>query len=200
LLPAVLHDVRLCGHRGLDVTGHGCSSCERCAASLRWERADSWIFSMPAISLSKVQLSQQGQPCQSQFTSSRCFQVGAVFSRLRRLLTTRARQRTVSRAAIKPRRPVLDWSTPCCAVAGIVAEPIGQELVILDLAHGSAYRLNATGRRVWEMLLAGKTATQIAADMGAAYGLDGERARGDVAAILTQLLNDSLIIPSREQK
>ncbi len=121
-----------------------------------------------------------------------------MFARLRELLLRPSDQRLPSRPSADSKPVPICWTAPCRATAGVVAEPVGASLVLLNLEHGWAFRLNATGKRVWEMANQGRTPEQIAADFTTAYGLDRERARGDVAAVLNQLLRDRLIAPWRE--
>jgi hypothetical protein len=77
----------------------------------------------------------------------------------------------------------------------VVAEPIGNELVLLDLDSGMAFRLNATGRRVWELAQQRQTAAEIARELTTLYGITGAQAQTDVTEILTQLVHDRLMAP-----
>jgi hypothetical protein len=81
------------------------------------------------------------------------------------------------------------------AFPDVVAEPIGKELVILNLVSGLAFRLNETGRQVWELAQQDRTSAEIAEQLATAYGIDTDRARADVSGILARLVHDRLMAP-----
>jgi hypothetical protein len=68
------------------------------------------------------------------------------------------------------------------------------ELVILDLSGGEYFALDAIGARLWDGLLAGKTAAEIAAEIVAEYSVTIEQATADLQELAEELRRRGLLI------
>lgn len=71
-------------------------------------------------------------------------------------------------------------------------QDVGPETVIIDLGRGRSLGLNQAAGLVWT-LLADRDEEAIAAEVARRYGIDAERARQDVAALLAQLRERGLV-------
>lgn len=76
---------------------------------------------------------------------------------------------------------------------GAVVEAVGADLVVLDLERGGAFRLNATGRFVYEELRQGRTPAASARALAARHAVDAARVERDVTDVLGQLLDAGLL-------
>jgi hypothetical protein len=71
-------------------------------------------------------------------------------------------------------------------------QEVGPETVIIDLGRGRSIGLNQAAGLVWT-LLADRDDEAIAAELGRRYGIDAERARQDVAALIAELRERGLV-------
>lgn len=71
-------------------------------------------------------------------------------------------------------------------------QDVGPETVIIDLGRGRSLGLNQAAGLVW-MLLPDCDDAAIAAEVARRYGIDAERARRDVAALLARLRERGLV-------
>jgi hypothetical protein len=69
----------------------------------------------------------------------------------------------------------------------IAAQPVGDELVLLNLESGIYYSLNPVGACVWSGLLEGKTRAEIVEDILGEFDVTREQAMADVDAFLEKL-------------
>lgn len=67
-------------------------------------------------------------------------------------------------------------------------------LLLANLATGATFRMNATGRRVWEGLARGLDRDALVAEIAALPGATRERVERDVDALLAQLLARDLVV------
>ena len=77
--------------------------------------------------------------------------------------------------------------------AQVVARQVGAETVILDLASGTYFGLDATGARIWQLMGEGKTIAEICAVMLAEYEVSREAIERDVLALAEELCAKQLI-------
>lgn len=76
----------------------------------------------------------------------------------------------------------------------VVAREVGGETVLLDLASGTYFGLNEVGGRVWELIDgAGLTLDQICTHIEAEFEVRREVLEGDIASLMQQLAERSLI-------
>ncbi len=70
---------------------------------------------------------------------------------------------------------------------------IDDELVIVDLAGGEYFALNAIGAKMWQALAAGSTPSQIAVSLGADYGTAPDTVLNDCLSLVSELLERGLV-------
>jgi hypothetical protein len=76
----------------------------------------------------------------------------------------------------------------------VVHETVDGEVIAIDLARGSYYSLSGSGPAIWEQLAVGSGAAEISTVLSARYDGDAEEIRVEVAGLLEQLLESSLIV------
>ena len=74
--------------------------------------------------------------------------------------------------------------------ADVVHETIEGEVIAIDLSRGSYYNLAGSGVQIWSQLVAGASASSIAA---AFNGADADEIEREVAALIERLSAESLI-------
>jgi pyrroloquinoline quinone biosynthesis protein D len=67
------------------------------------------------------------------------------------------------------------------------------ELVLVDLAGGEYYSLNAVGTKIWHAVTAGSTPTEIAAALVLEYEVGHDTMLGDCMELIEQLLQRGLL-------
>lgn len=73
------------------------------------------------------------------------------------------------------------------------ARRFDDEIVVLHLAAGIYFSLDAVGAIVWDNFAAGKTPEEVVAAVVADYDVDEMRARADVRRLLEELLAAGLL-------
>jgi hypothetical protein len=71
------------------------------------------------------------------------------------------------------------------------------ESVLLNLKNGVYYGLNRIGTVVWDLLMKEQSLETVLAAVRARYDVSEEVARADVAALVTQLRDEGLIVERR---
>ena len=69
----------------------------------------------------------------------------------------------------------------------------GDGAVFLHIGEGRLFRTNATGRRIWQLLLDNRTVSAIAEQLSAEYGVPSARIEGDARAFVVDLRNAGLL-------
>jgi hypothetical protein len=80
----------------------------------------------------------------------------------------------------------------------VVFRDLEGEAVILDLASGRYFGLNAAGTRVWALLDAGTPIDRIVGTIAAEYEADPEQVARDVNALIDELVSRGLVVRSDE--
>jgi hypothetical protein len=80
----------------------------------------------------------------------------------------------------------------------VVARRLGAELVLVHLARGTVFRLNATGQAIWDMLAAEKSAEEMIAHLQSAFGAPRATVAQDVQSLCTALVQNALLEPVPE--
>jgi Coenzyme PQQ synthesis protein D (PqqD) len=80
--------------------------------------------------------------------------------------------------------------------AEIVAEVIGGEAVIINLASGIYYSLDGAGGLAWAMLAAGHPRAAVAEAIASRYGIPGEQAATELSALIADLESENLMQPA----
>ncbi|MCC6997947.1 MAG: PqqD family protein [Deltaproteobacteria bacterium] len=78
----------------------------------------------------------------------------------------------------------------------VSAEEVGGELVLAQLAHGSTFRLNGSGRAIYQLVIAGSTAVEIGAALAGQLGAPAERIAADAARLIGELVAARLLAPA----
>lgn len=76
----------------------------------------------------------------------------------------------------------------------VIADDIDGEIVIMNLERGSYYGLDALGADIWRMVIAQKTGEDIAALIASHFGVDAERVRTDVSALIEKMLENEVLV------
>jgi hypothetical protein len=80
-----------------------------------------------------------------------------------------------------------------CLSPQVLARRIGDETVILDLASGTYFGLDAVGARLWQLMSEGLTLTRICQVMLTEYQVEGSRLQQDVLGLVQTLLSKQLV-------
>jgi hypothetical protein len=80
----------------------------------------------------------------------------------------------------------------------VVFRDLEGEAVILDLASGRYFGLNAVGTRIWALLDAGTPIDRIVGTIAAEYEADPEQVARDVNALIDELVSRGLVVRSDE--
>lgn len=78
----------------------------------------------------------------------------------------------------------------------VSAEEVGGELVLAQLAHGSTFRLNRSGRAIYLLVIAGSTAVEIGTALASQLGAPAERIAADAAKLMGELVAARLLAPA----
>jgi hypothetical protein len=74
-----------------------------------------------------------------------------------------------------------------------VTECVGSDLLLVQLARGTTFRLNHSGRAIWELAVSGCTMGEIADQLHERYGLPTEQFLQDSHALLEELTQCGLL-------
>ena len=74
-----------------------------------------------------------------------------------------------------------------------MARQVGDELVILDLASGSYFGLDAIGARVWQLISEGKNLAQTIEVMLTEYEVERSQLESDLLALAERLMAQGLL-------
>jgi coenzyme PQQ synthesis protein D (PqqD) len=75
----------------------------------------------------------------------------------------------------------------------IAAEILDGEAIIINLATGSYYAMSKVGALVWQSIEQQASVDEIAARVSASYDVAIERARTDLLALATRLLDEGIV-------
>lgn len=79
----------------------------------------------------------------------------------------------------------------------VATEAVQDEMLLVQLANGAAFRLNRTGRAVWELLGTGGGAVEIAERLSGTLGAPRDRLERDVTSFLEELAANQLLEVAR---
>ena len=68
-----------------------------------------------------------------------------------------------------------------------IAQEVGGELIVLDMATERYLAVDRVGRQIWGLLGEGRTITAVVDEVTTIYGVDRARVEQDVAAFVAQL-------------
>jgi Coenzyme PQQ synthesis protein D (PqqD) len=69
----------------------------------------------------------------------------------------------------------------------VMAREVGEETVLLDLASGSYFGLDALGTRIWQLLVAGSTLAQVRDALLDEYEVGRDQLEADLLRLLDEL-------------
>ncbi len=75
----------------------------------------------------------------------------------------------------------------------VVAREVGGETMLLDLASGTYFGLDAVGSRVWQALEDGGSLTEACDKVAAEYDVARDQLESDVLALAGRLLEQGLV-------
>ena len=75
----------------------------------------------------------------------------------------------------------------------VLAQRVGDEMVLLDMSDEMYLGLNDTAALMWEQLAAGKTAGEAVAAVLAEYDVDEATVQADLVALVEDLLSRKLV-------
>lgn len=78
----------------------------------------------------------------------------------------------------------------------VMVRQVGDESVMLDLASGTYFGLDAIGARVWQLLVEGRTLAETCDAMLEEYEVSREELERDVADLVEQLAAQGLLVPA----
>jgi hypothetical protein len=78
----------------------------------------------------------------------------------------------------------------------IVSEVIGGEAIVINLANGYYYSLDATAAEVWQAVDQGRSVSEIVSALQSRYDCSGADPEPSVRALITAWRADDLIVPA----
>jgi len=78
----------------------------------------------------------------------------------------------------------------------VAAKVIDDEAIIINLTTGVYYSIDTVGARIWSLLENHHDPSEIAAILAREYAVGEDECRGDVVALVEQLREENLILPS----
>jgi hypothetical protein len=76
----------------------------------------------------------------------------------------------------------------------VVAREVGGEMMLLDLASGKYFGLNAVGGRFWQLLESGQSVDQARDTLLEEFDVSPERLDGDLSELIGQLVDSGLVM------
>jgi DNA-binding CsgD family transcriptional regulator len=75
----------------------------------------------------------------------------------------------------------------------VAAEEVGNELFLVQLAQGMTFRMNRTGKAIWELAVDGLTAGAIAERLHLSLGVSADQLQRDATKLLEELVQNGLL-------
>lgn len=75
----------------------------------------------------------------------------------------------------------------------VATQTAGDGLIVVHLGRGTTFRLNHTGKLVWELAVNGQTADQIITHLTQLWKLPGEQLQAEVGSLFTHCLNAGVL-------
>ena len=75
----------------------------------------------------------------------------------------------------------------------VMARQVGEQTVILDLASGVYFGLDAVGTRIWSLLEEGRSLEEVCAAMGDAYDAPRDEIEHDLLELVGNLADKKLV-------
>jgi hypothetical protein len=84
------------------------------------------------------------------------------------------------------------------ANTAVAAELVGEELLLVHLESGKTFRINKTGRLIWELACASCTAGEITERLQAHFQVAPATLTADVVSLLDDLVKNGLLEPRED--
>src|SRR5262245_49595013 len=84
--------------------------------------------------------------------------------------------------------------------ADVATEVTGDEMILVHLGRGTTFRLNRTGKIVWESIIAGRTPREIIAHIGQLWSVPAAQLESEVGLLMANLIQSGLVEPVPETK
>ena len=78
----------------------------------------------------------------------------------------------------------------------VVAQRVEDQVVLVNLDTNRIFALNSTGARFWELLVQGRTAAEIHAELSEEYPVDGTELQREMERLLDELKAEALVQPT----
>jgi hypothetical protein len=75
----------------------------------------------------------------------------------------------------------------------VATEAVGDGMMLVHLGRGTTFRLNRTGKVVWELAKTGKSQAEIVSQLQATWDVPAARLDSDVVGILQSLVDARLL-------
>ncbi len=75
----------------------------------------------------------------------------------------------------------------------VMSRAVGHETVLLDLASGTYFGLDAVGARMWALMAESRALDEVAATVAAEYGAERARVESDLMELVSTLESRGLI-------
>ena len=76
----------------------------------------------------------------------------------------------------------------------VAAKVIDGEAIIMNLSNGLYYSMEHVGAAIWALVAQGRRLDQVAGIIVDRYGIDRERAADDLQRLVTELLDENLVV------
>ena len=76
----------------------------------------------------------------------------------------------------------------------VMVRQLGEECVMLDLASGTYFGLDAVGARVWQLLGEGRSVAEAGAAIAQEYEVERAQAEEDVGRLVKELAANGLLV------
>jgi hypothetical protein len=77
--------------------------------------------------------------------------------------------------------------------SSVMSRQLGDEFVLLDLASGNYYGLDAVGARIWALLVEGRSPQEVESRLRDEYTVDADALRADLQRLIGDLLDKGLL-------
>jgi len=95
---------------------------------------------------------------------------------------------------------VLTHGTRFRCTEDVIAKVMDGEAVIINLANGMYYSTDKVGAVVWSLLESGHSVGEAAKEVAARYEVSSDQATSDISQLVTQLLEERLLLPCEDRR
>lgn len=81
-----------------------------------------------------------------------------------------------------------------CRSSDVMASPVEDELLMMDMERGMYYALNGVGADIWARLAAPLCAADLCAQLMQEYAVDRATCEADVLSVLNEMAENGLLV------